>query len=95
MPSVNVRYFAYARELVNLREEKIELSPHSTVLDLLKLLIQRHEKLKDYLFDQKTGNPRPHLQFMVDDNQISKLNGFDTSLKNDCSFSIIPPVGGG
>jgi MoaD family protein len=95
MPSVKIRYFASARELVNLREEVIELTPPSTVLDVLNLLIHRHEKLKDYLFDQKTGNPRPYLQFMVDDNLISKLNGFETSLKNDCSFSIIPPVGGG
>ena len=93
--NVKVQYFAIIREMVNIRDEVVNLAQGTTVLDLLKLLVTRHDQLKDYVFDPKTEYPRPHLQFLVDDNLISSLKGFDTLLTQDCTFAIIPPVGGG
>ena len=90
-----MQYFASTREIVNLREEIITLARGAKVSDLLKLLADRHSKLRDYIFDPKTDIPRPYLQFMIDDNQIANLNGFDTILPEKCTFAIIPPVGGG
>ena len=93
--NVKVQYFAIVREMVNLREEVLDLTQGTTVLGLLKILVTRHTQLKDYVFDPKTEHPRPNLQFLVDDNLISNLKGFDTTLTHDCTFAIIPPVGGG
>lgn len=93
--NVKIQYFAIVREIVNLREEVLNINQGSTVLDLLKLLTTRHAKLKDYLFDSKTECPRPFLQFLVDDKLISNFDGFETPLTRDCAFAIIPPVGGG
>jgi molybdopterin converting factor small subunit len=92
---VKVQYFASTREIVNLREEILHLDQGTKVSDLLKILAVRHSKLRDYIFDPKTGIPRPYLQFMIDDNQIANLNGYDTILPEKCTFAIIPPVGGG
>jgi MoaD family protein len=93
---VKIRYFAIIRELVGLREETLELKDKTTVLDALKVLAEKHgEQLKQYVFDSETGNPRPYLQFLVNQDSITKLNGFLTVLEDNYSMAIIPPVGGG
>ena len=93
--NVKVQYFAIVREMVGLRDEVLNLPEGITVLDLLKIIVTRHSQLKEYIFDPKTEYPRPNLQFLVDDNLISALKGFETSMTQDCTFAIIPPVGGG
>lgn len=93
---IKIQYFAIVRELVNQREEVIDVEEKTTVLDLLKLLAVRHgEKFRQYLFDPATGNPRPYLQFLVNEESISSLSGFSTILPENSAFAIIPPVGGG
>ena len=93
--NVKVQYFAIVREMVGLRDEVLNLAQGITVLDLLKIIVTRHSQLNEYIFDPKTKSPRPNLQFLVDDNLISALKGFETSMTQDCTFAIIPPVGGG
>jgi molybdopterin converting factor small subunit len=93
--NVKVQYFAMVREMVNLRDEVLNLTQGITVLDLLKIIVTRHTQLKDYIFDSKTAYPRSNLQFLVDDNLISALKVFETRITQDCTFAIIPPVGGG
>jgi len=93
--NVKVQYFAIVREMVGLRDEVLNLTLGTTVLELLKLIVTKHTQLKDYLFDPKTALPRSNLQFLVNDNLISALKGFETPMNQDCTFAIIPPVGGG
>jgi MoaD family protein len=93
---VTVRFFAYARDIVGTRDETLDVEDSTTVIDLLKLLANKHgDKLNEYLFDPRTGTPRPHLKFFVDGREISLSRGFETPLTNGCSLTIIPPVSGG
>ena len=92
---VTVQYFAIIRELVNQREEVLNLKEGSTVLDLLNFVGSKHDTLKDYVFDAKTGTPRNTLQYVLGDKVITALNGFSTILQEGNVFAIIPPVGGG
>lgn len=93
---VRVQYFAAVREITNQREEMLDVDSGTSVLDLLKLLVARHgSKLKEYVFDSKTGNPRTYLQFLLDEESIATMNGFSTMLRDNSVFAIIPPVGGG
>ncbi len=93
---VKVQYFASVRELINLREEVVEVAAGTTVRGLLDLLVTRHGgKFKEYVFDSKTGNPKPYLQFFLGDESISGINSLSTALTDGCVFAIIPPVGGG
>jgi MoaD family protein len=93
---VKVQYFASVRELINLREETLDLEGGSTVEDLLRLLATKHgENLGGYLFDPKTSKPRSYLQFLLNQQSISALNGLSTLLADGAVFAIIPPVGGG
>jgi hypothetical protein len=66
--------------MTNLREEIIDLDHETKVLELLKRLVARHGELKDYLFDAETGKLKSFIQFMVDDNLISNLKGYETIL---------------
>lgn len=93
---VKVQYFAAVRELVNQREEFLNVNDNTTVGELLNLLVARHgDKFKEHIFDPKTGSPRPYFQFLLDEKSISTLDGFSTVLRGDCVLAIIPPVGGG
>jgi len=93
---VSVHYFASARELVGTKEETVELGDNSTVKFLLDSLVKIHgERLRDYLYDHKTGQLRPSIQFMIGDKLVSMTGGMSTVLPDGVVFAIIPPVGGG
>ena len=92
---VKIYYFASVREVVGVREESIDVPPGTNIRQLLDLIAAKHgDKLKEYLLDE-AGNPRPYLQFIVNEKSISETGGFSTVLTGGCTFAIIPPVGGG
>jgi len=93
---VVVKYFASVREIAGKREESIEVEDGCTVGDMLKVLSNRYgAKFVEYVFDEKTGAPRDHLQFLIDGKSATSLQGLKTKLTNGCQFVVIPPVGGG
>ena len=95
---VKVRFFTNLREIVNKREEIVTFTSDGNVtVDLvLKALSQKHGKpFKDYVYDDKTGQPKGFLQFLVNGNSASTLKGLETELKDGDVLAILPPVGGG
>ena len=93
---VKVKFFALAREIVGTPEQEVELANGSTAKDLLDLLTNKNgEKFRDFIFDPKTGKPRPNLQFLIGDELLRDLDGLATVLSEGAVFAIIPPVGGG
>jgi len=93
---VTVKYVAIARDITRTREETIETNNSCTVRDLLGLLSEKYgQKMRDYLFDPATGQPRPHLQFLLNGRSVQTINGFETTLADDSTLLIFPPVGGG
>jgi molybdopterin converting factor small subunit len=53
------------------------------------------EPFTDYVYDGKTGQPKGFLQFLVNGNSTSTLNGLQTELRDGDVLAILPPVGGG
>lgn len=93
---VRVQYFAIVRELTHQREEILDVDEKTTVLEVLRALAKKHgEEFRKYVFDPGTGNPRPYIQFLVNEDLISTLNGLSTVLAEGAILAIIPPVGGG
>jgi molybdopterin synthase sulfur carrier subunit len=95
---VSVRFFTTLKELVGKREETLEFSDKEivTVNSVLKRLSERYGKgFIEYVFDDKTGEVKGFLQFLVNGRSASTLNGLDTKLRNGDVLAIIPPVGGG
>jgi molybdopterin synthase sulfur carrier subunit len=93
---ITVQYFASVRELVGLREEILEVGEKATVLDVLRILARRHgEEIREYVFNPGTKSPSSHLQFLVNGDSISSLNGLSTVLPDGSSLATYPPVAGG
>ena len=93
---VKVKYLAAAREITGTREETVETDKPSTIMDLLRLLAEKHgQKMRDYLFDSATGKPKPHLRFLLDGRSVHMINEFDTMLSDEATLLIVPPVAGG
>jgi molybdopterin converting factor small subunit len=62
----------------------------------LDSLVRIHgERLRDYLYDIKTGELRRSIQLLIGDRPVSVIDGMSTVLLDGCVFAIIPPVGGG
>ena len=91
-----MKYLAAAREITGTREETVETKQPSTVMDLLKVLAEKHgQKMRDYLFDSATGKPQTHLRFLLDGRSVHMINEFETTLSDDATLLIVPPVAGG
>lgn len=92
---VKVKFFTTLREIVGKKEEQIELSRSVTVEALLRQLSKTYGKeFEDYVYDE-LGNVRGHLQFLVNGNSVTALQGFKTKLREGDQLAILPPVGGG
>lgn len=90
------RYFAAVREITGKQEETFEVPDKTTVKDLLLILSAKYgQSLRDYIFISGTEEPVSNLNFLLDGNNVSLMNGMKTALYEGCTFAIIPPVGGG
>ena len=79
------------------REEVLSFNDTEKVnIDLvLKTLTEKYgTTFKEYVYDE-TSNPKGFLQFLVNGNSSSTLNGLETELKDGDVLAILPPVGGG
>ena len=95
---VKVRFFTSLREIVGKREETLHFADDVkvTVDVALKALSKKYgAQFTQYVYDTATGQPKGFLQFLVNGNSTSTLDGLETLLKPDSVLAILPPVGGG
>ena len=95
---VSVRFFTSLREIIGKKEETLTFSEGSkvTVGTVLKILAQRYGKrFVEYVYDEKTGEVKGFLQFLVNGKSATTLNGLQTALEDGDVLAILPPVGGG
>jgi molybdopterin synthase sulfur carrier subunit len=95
---VSVRFFTSLREIVDKKEEALKFpeGERVTVDTVLKKLAQRYGKrFVEYVYDDKTGEVRGFLQFLVNGKSATTMNGLETELEDGDVLAILPPVGGG
>jgi MoaD family protein len=95
---VSVRFFTSLREIVGKKEETLRYpeAEKVTVDAVLKTLAQRYGKsFVEYVYDEKTGEVKGFLQFLVNGKSASILNGLHTALEDGDVLAVLPPVGGG
>jgi sulfur-carrier protein len=95
---VKVRFFTSLREIVDKREETLSFASDERVsVDLvLKTLVEKYGKpFTEYVYNKSTRQPKGFLQFLVNGNSTSTLNGLETELRDGDLLAILPPVGGG
>jgi len=94
---IKVRFFTSLREIVGKREETLNFDDGTVTVDLvIKTLSEKYgSPFKEYVCNDKTNQPKSFLQFLVNGNSTSTLNGLQTELKDSDVLAILPPVGGG
>ena len=95
---VKVRFFTNLREIVNKRQETLTFTAGEkvTVDVVLKMLSQKYgNPFTEYVYNDKTGQPKNFLQFLINGTSTSTLNGLETELKDGDVLAILPPIGGG
>ena len=82
---------------MNKREETLSLKGGKVTVDsVLKILSEEYGALfADYIYEGRTGQPKGFLQFLVNGNSTSTMNGLQTELRDGDVLAILPPVGGG
>lgn len=92
---VIVRYFTVLREITGKREEEIDAKKGSTIEDILNFLNMKYGKR----FERYILSGREHkglrLLFLLNGQNIEKLDGLRTKLQTRSVLTIIPPVAGG
>ncbi|MCW4043907.1 MAG: MoaD family protein [Candidatus Bathyarchaeota archaeon] len=95
---VSVRFFTSLREIVGKKEETLTFPEGTevTVNMVLEALVQRYgARFMEYVFDEKTGEVRGFLQFLINGKSATALNGLQTKLADNDVLAILPPVSGG
>ena len=95
---IKVRFFTSLREIVDKREETLSFDQNEKVtVDLvLRTLAGKYgAPFKEYVYNDETSQPKGFLQFLVNGNSTSTLNGLETELTDGDVLAILPPVGGG
>jgi molybdopterin converting factor small subunit len=80
--TVNVLYFALARDHAGCGSESLELAAPARVADALEVVRGRHPKLEALWL---------HLAVAVD----GQLVGHDAPLRDGAELALLPPVSGG
>jgi MoaD family protein len=95
---VSVRFFTALREITGKREETLTFknAKDATIDNVLSKLAKRYGKsFADYVYDQRTGEAKGFLQFLVNGRSASASSSLETKLADGDVLAIIPPVGGG
>ena len=75
------------------RQIQIE-SQASTIADALNELWERHVGLRDRVVNEK-GEQRPHVNIFLNNENVRRLQGLQTTIGPNDEITILPAVSGG
>jgi molybdopterin synthase sulfur carrier subunit len=74
---------------------KLELDGEKTLREVIEIVVEKIPEAKRVLIDPELGDPRPNTLIIVNEREISVLNGLDTVLKNGDEVVFVPVSHGG
>ncbi len=89
-----VRLFASFKQITNKRETEIEVEQGTTIFQLLEVLCNQYDSLRDKIFDEN-NELRKWIQILRNGRSIKFLNGLETKLTDRDVVAVFPPVAGG
>lgn len=95
--NVKVKLIGVLASAAGHREVGLELSRHATVSDLVASLLKKfhNPQFRDFLLDSATGDPRPNVIILVNDQDCNLLGGLKARLEEGSLVTIIPVAHGG
>ncbi len=94
--AINVKFVGALRHIIGKPKVTIDYSADYSIKDLIQKLVQEQPQIKTSIIDQQTdGAMKTSALILVNDREISVLNGLDTLLSEGDEVVFIPVVHGG
>jgi MoaD family protein len=91
---ITVRFYGVVYDTTDIREWQTELKEDSKIYDLLNNIALTFPELKELIYHGDELR-KDYLVVSLNNEDITGLNGFDSSLSNGDTVSLMPPIGGG
>jgi len=92
---VRVKFLASLKHALGVKDVDLEIPKPMKLIEVLKLLVERYgEKFREAAFDEE-GKVRSEFLILVNDAEISVLNGLNTEISDRDTITLLPTVHGG
>ncbi|TET64812.1 MoaD family protein [Candidatus Bathyarchaeota archaeon] len=92
---VTVRFIGVFRTISGKSKLTIEYGDMPNVKKAVEKIVEELPKLKGVLIDADLQDPRPNTLILLNEREISILNGLETTLKNGDEIVFVPVSHGG
>jgi molybdopterin synthase sulfur carrier subunit len=90
-----IKFIGGLRHFSGTKEFSIDFKSCSTVKELINKIIKEFPGIKQNLWHEQLGDPTLSTLILVNNKEISVLNGLETSLKDGDEVVLVPFVHGG
>ena len=92
---IQVRFIATLRHLLGVKNVDLEISRPMKLLEVLNLLAEKYGgKFRKAIFDEN-GKVKSEFLTLVNDAEISVLNGLNTEISDGDVITLLPTIHGG
>ena len=92
---IQVRFIATLRHLLGVKSVDLEIPCPMKLIDILNLLAEKYgEKFRKSVFDEG-GKVKEEFLILVNDAEISVLNGLNTEISDGDTVTLLPTIHGG
>jgi len=93
--AITVRFIGAFRNASGKSKLTITFEDIIPLKELIKKIVDDLPKLKQVLIDPELKDPRPNTLILVNEKEVSVLNGLKTALKDGDEVVFIPVIHGG
>jgi len=94
-PDITVRFVGSLRSIVGKSKITLDINEKITVKELIGFIVKEFPHVKRTLIDPELEDPRPNALIIVNNREISVLNGLETALKDGDEVVLVPVSHGG
>ena len=97
LQTIRVKLIGVLASAADRRELELETPQQVTVSDLVSILLRNiaSHQFRDFLVDSGTGDPRPNVIILLNDQDCNIFNGLKTKIESSTVVTIIPVAHGG
>ncbi len=92
---IRVKFIGSLRSAAGNSKLTLKMKKRVSLREAVKEIVSRHPKLKRALIDPELGDPRPNALILVNERDVSVLNGLETVLKDGDEVVFVPILHGG
>ncbi len=93
--AITVKLIGALRHTANTSKLALSCKKNTSIKDLLSEIAREVPALSRSLLDQQLESPTPNVLILVNNKEISVLNGLETTLQNNDEVVLVPVVHGG